>query len=178
MSDAEALALKNDKYVLMHADKQRLGIQTLRHQGALIKPEGGLLSLLLKEIVDLDLCKDAYKYLRQVRGDPSNRPEIVGKNASMLDLNKDGMPGVQMRVPKSVLEVYGGKADLLGSYRYKNSPPGVVRCDLTSWTKSRPDIYVAVLPYILAVDSVYKTFLPAEYARQMAYVNRIPNARR
>src|SRR5580704_10605502 len=125
MTDAEALALKNQKYVPMHADKQRLGIQTLRHTGALIKPNGGLLVALLKEIIDLDRCKDALKYLRQVKGDPSNRPSIIGQGAMMLDLNKDGMPGVQNRVPASVLDVYGGKADMLGSYRYKNTAPGV-----------------------------------------------------
>lgn len=178
MTDAEALALKNQKYVLMHADKQRLGIQTLRHTGALIKPNGGLLVALLKEIIDLDRCKDALKYLRQVKGDPSNRPSIIGQGAMMLDLNKDGMPGVQNRVPASVLDVYGGKADMLGSYRYKNTAPGVVNCDLTSWTKSRPDIYIGVMPWILAVNNVYRNFLPEAYARQMAYVNLIPDERK
>ena len=162
----------------MHADKQRLGIQTLDYTGALIKPNGGLLALLLKDILDPDRGDVAYKLLRQVDGDPSNRPSIIGKNAMMLDLNKDGMPGVQMRVPGSVMEAYGGKADMLGSYRYKNSAPSVVNCDLTSWTKSRPDIYLGALPWIHEVNRVYQTFLPEPHARQMAYVNLIPDARK
>jgi hypothetical protein len=178
MTDAEALAFKNDKYVLMHADKKRLGIQMLDYTAALIKPDGHLLALLLKDILDPELCDIAYKLLRQVNGDPSNRPSIIGKNAMMLDLNKDGMPGVQMRVPASVLDVYKGKADMLGSYRYKNSAPGVVNCDLTSWTKSRPDIYLGVMRWILEVNNVYRNFLPEPHARQMAYVNLIPDERR
>jgi hypothetical protein len=178
MTDVESLRLKDDKYVLMHADKERFGIRTLDYTAALIKPDKTLLALLLKDILDPDLCNEAYRLLRQVKGDPSNRPSIIGKNAMMLDLNKDGMPGVQMRVPQSVIQAFGGKADLLGSYRYKNSAPGVVNCDVTSWTKSRPDIYLGVMPWILAVDNVYKTFLPEEYARQKAYVDRIPEGRK
>src|ERR1700674_823147 len=81
MSDAEALAFKNDKYVLMHTDKTRLDIRTLDYTAALIKPDGTLLALLLKDILDPDLCSEAYRLLRQVKGDPSNRPSIIGKNA-------------------------------------------------------------------------------------------------
>ena len=67
---------------------------------------------------------------------------------------------------------------MLGSYRYKNSAPGVAHCDFTSWTKSRPDIYEAVMPWIHDVNKVYRTFLPEAHARQMAYVNRIPGGRK
>ena len=173
MTDAEAQAFKDEHYVLLHSDKQRFGIRTLRHTAALIKPDGSLLRLLLQDILDPILCRIAYEQLRQVRGDVTNRPEIVGRGAAMMDVNKDGMVGVQAK-SESVLKVYGGKADMLGSYRYKNSAPGVAHCDLTSWTKSRPDIYEAVMPWIHDVNKVYRTFLPEAHARQMAYVNRIP----
>ena len=174
LSDEEALAFKERKYVLLLSDKKRLGIRTMRNQGAVIKPDGSLLLVLLKDILDQDLCEDAHKQLRQVNGEPSNRPEIIGEGAMMLDVNKDGMVGEQMRVPTSVMKAYGGKTDFLGYYRYKNSAPGVVHCDVTAWTKSKPDIFTNVMPWIQEINKVYQTFLPGEYARQKAYVDRIP----
>jgi hypothetical protein len=178
MTDEEALAFREQHYVLLHSDKKRLGIRTMRNQGALIKPDGSLLLVLLKDILDPELRKIAYEQLRQVNGDPSNRPEIIGKGASMLDVNKDGMIGLQNRVPTSVMKAYGGKTDFLGYYRYKNPAPGVVHCDVTGWTKSRPDIYIAVMPWIQEINKVYQTFLPEEYAIQKAYVDRIPEGRK
>ena len=52
MTDAEAQAFKDEHYVLLHSDKQRFGIRTLRHTAALIKPDGSLLVLLLQDILD------------------------------------------------------------------------------------------------------------------------------
>lgn len=77
-------------------------------------------------------------------------------------------------VPTVITEKFGGRADMLGYYRYRNPKPGVRKCEVTGWTRRNLGGYKAVLPFIKAVDEIYNTALPAARAKQMEYVNTIP----
>lgn len=173
LSDVEAEKFRQAR--LLHEDKPTLVDRLITTQTKVYKPDGELLLALVKGFLDEGLCDNAFELLRQVKGDPSNRPEIVGKGARMRAVRKDGTVGLRVGVPSSVLKAYGGKTDFLGHYRYKNSAPGVLDCKLTGWTLSKPNIYYDVMPFIHEVNNVYKTFLPVAYKRQMEYVDRVPD---
>ena len=81
----------------------------------------------------------------------------------------DGKLSPRVRVPKIVSKKYGGKADMLGYYRYSHP----AKCDATSWTKRKTGLYQATRPFIQHVNEVYKAFLPKQHATQMQYVDRI-----
>jgi hypothetical protein len=172
LSDVEAEKFRQAR--LLHEDKPKLVDQLLTTQTKVYKPNGELLLALVKDILDEDLCDEAFELLRQVKGDPSNRPEIVGKGARMQAVRKDGTVGLRIGVPSSVLKLYGGKTDFLGHYRYKNSAPGAPDCKLTGWTRSKPSIYQDVMPLIHEVNKIYKAFLPTAHKRQMEYVGTVP----
>jgi hypothetical protein len=161
---------------LLHEHKPKLVDRLVSDQVQVYKPNGELLLALVKEILDEDLCNKAFELLEQVKGDPSNRPEIIGKGARTQSVRKDGTVGLRVGVSSSVLKAYGGKTDFLGHYRYRNSAPGVLDCKLTGWTRSKPNIYHDVMPFIHEVTKVYKTFLPIAYKRQMEYVDTVPEA--
>lgn len=150
LSDEEAENLRQTR--LLHEDRPKLVDQLLTTQTKVYKPNGELLLALLKDILDEDLCDQAFELLQQVKGDPSNRPEIIGKGARMQSIRKDQTVGLRVGVPSSVLKAYGGKTDFLGHYRYKNKAPGVLDCGLTGWTRSKPDIYGGAMTFIHKVN--------------------------
>lgn len=172
LSDEEAENFRQTR--LLHEDRPKLVDQLLTTQTKVYKPNGELLLALLKDTLDEDLCDQAFELLQQVKGDPSNRPEIIGKGARMQSIRKDQTVGLRVGVPSSVLKAYGGKTDFLGHYRYKNKAPGVLDCGLTGWTRSKPDIYSGAMTFIHKVNEVYAKILPSAYERQMEYVKMIP----
>ena len=171
LGDDEAETFRQTR--LLQENKPRLVDLFVDSASKVYKPNGDLLLALVKDILDEDLCDNAFKLLQQVKGDPGNRPEIVGKGARMQSVRKDGTLGLRVGVSSAVLKAYGGKTDFLGHYRYKNSSPGVPDCKLTGWTRSSAHIYEGVMPFIHKVNEVYRTFLPAAHKRQMEYVDTV-----
>jgi len=167
-------------YRLKLKDRKLLGIKTLnpkhhKYVEVYSKPNGLLLAVLIKECLDADLCEKTYKLLRTVDGDPKNRPGMIGAGASQIELRKDGSPSERTgQVSPAVLKAYGGKADMLGHYYRPVAPrPDTPKCAPTSWTLRAPDLYGQVLKFVKEVNDVYKMYLPDEYARQMAYVDKV-----
>jgi hypothetical protein len=165
-------------YRLTFSDKEKLGITLVQLTKPYIRedvyrPGGQLLAVLLKKVIDDDLCNDAFKLLKTVNGDPKNRPGIIGEKARQHGVRADGLVSPRIRVPDAVIEKFGGKADMLAHYRYRSG-----ECDITSWTRQKPQIYLGVRPFIAKVDEIYRACLPAQHAKQMEYVNQIPEKRR
>ncbi len=167
-------------YRLKTTDKAKYGIEIVHGDVfypnvAVYKPDGQLLFMLRKGVLEKELCNDAYKLLRRVNGDPSNRPGIIGERARMNRIRQDGKLSPRLAVPKAVLKKFGGKADMLGYYRYKNPKPGIPQCEPTAWTVRDFETYKGALPFIGKVDEVYRTFLPEAYAVQMRYMSQVPD---
>src|SRR5438094_3386332 len=167
-------------YRLRYADRELLGIKILNPQHhkyveVYSRPNNLLLAVLIKKCLDPDLCNKTYKLLRTVDGDPYNRPGIIGEGARQTIIKPDGsLSQREGQVPEAVIEVYGGKADMLGHYFYKVPPrPGAAQCGPTAWTLREPELYKQVLEFVKAINDVYKTYLPEQYAQQMEYVNTI-----
>ncbi|HEX3742201.1 MAG TPA: hypothetical protein VHV29_21060 [Terriglobales bacterium] len=161
-------------YRLLPCDRKTLDIKVLNPQREkyveIYGPQKSLLAGLIKQCLDPDLCAKTYKLLRTVNGDPKNRPGIIGEGARQMELRKDGSVSERSgTVSPAVLKAYGGKADMLGHYYYKTP----AKCSPTGWTISKPDLYTQVLPFVHAINDVYKIHLPEQYAKQMEYVNTV-----
>jgi hypothetical protein len=169
---------------LFTADEKRLGIQVITHKDCgdfgftAYKPDGSILFVLLKgallHVLSEKELDSAYKLLRTVSGDLSNRPDIIGEKMRMPTIRKDGTASNFNMAPKAVVDAMGGNSDLLGFYKYKNPAPGVLNCAPTAWTIGEPALYGDLQRFICAVDEVYRNFLPTEYQTQMEYVRTIP----
>jgi hypothetical protein len=161
-------------YRLRFSDRQKLGI-TLIQLGTpyiseeIYRPGGTLLAVLLKRVIPQPLCHAAFELLKTVNGDPSNRPGIIGEKARQPGVRQDGKLSPRVRVPHAVIKKYGGKADMLGYYRYRHP----AECDITNWTRQNRGLYKAIGPLIRNVDEIYRAFLPERHAEQMAYVETI-----
>ncbi|MGA8491307.1 MAG: hypothetical protein WB711_12845 [Terriglobales bacterium] len=138
------------------------------------KPNGDLLFMLIKDVIPQSVWRPAYELLRTVHGSLANRPDIIGANLRMPGVNKAGQVSNFNTAPKAIVDAFGGTSDLLGYYKYKNPAPGVVDCAPTAWTEGETDILVGCMDFINAVDEVYRTMLPAEYANQLKIVGAVP----
>jgi hypothetical protein len=161
-------------YPLRWADRRLLDIKVLSPRKEdyveIYRPGGFLLAVLIKQCLDADLCKKTYELLRTVDGEPSNRPGIIGEGARQADIRKDGSVSPRTgKVPKAILEAYGGKADMLGHYYYRQP----AKCGPTSWTLRKPALYGQSLELVKEINDVYKTYLPKEHTHQMEYVNLV-----
>jgi hypothetical protein len=165
--------------LLTYKQATDLKFKFVREETRVLKPDGSLLAMLIKDILDSELVAEAYKVLRKVKGDPSNRPEIFGKGTRGNRRREDGYLSPRVATGKEFVRAWPkAEANLLGGYCYKNSKPGVPKCRLTSWTRKRPDVAAIGLKLALAVDEVYREFAPEHYARQAEYVQTIPKALR
>jgi hypothetical protein len=168
-------ARRPNAYRLKFDDQEKLGIKLVQLHEPYIREDiyapSGLLAVLLKRVIPDELCRDAFTLLKTVNGDPKNRPGIIGEKARQRGVReKDGRLSPRVRVPDIVIKKYGGKADMLGYYRYRHP----AKCDITSWTSQNTALYKAVRPFIHKVDEIYRTFLPEQHMKQMEYVQAIP----
>ena len=130
--------------------------------------------MVVKDVIPESVWRPAYQLLRTVSGNLSNRPNIIGQNLRLPTLRSNGTVSNFNLAPRAVVNHFGGNADLLGFYRYKNPAPGIVDCAPTAWTESESDIYLGCAEFIRKVDETYRTWLPNEYQTQMQYVHTVP----
>jgi hypothetical protein len=154
------------------ADK--LGIRIAKKEQIVKKPNGDLLFRLVKDVIPEDVWRPAFDLLKTVSGSLANRPDIIAKNLRLPGVNKAGKVSNFNSAPKPIVDEFGGNADLLGYYRYKNPAPGVVDCAPTAWTTGSSNILLGCMDFINAVDDVYRLMLPDEYKRQKAIVAKAP----
>lgn len=174
LSDPAYLTVGSRLYT---TDVKKLGIRIIDEECEVLKPDGSLLFMCFHAFEE-DIWDPAYKLLRTVSGDLSNRPNVIGSNLRLPTLKKDGTLSTFNMAPKAVADAFGGKADLLGYYRYKNPAPGVVDCAPTAWTSGKrgglSPVYSGCFKFIREVNEAYKVMLPKEYGRQMAIVEAVP----
>ncbi|MGB9233872.1 MAG: hypothetical protein WCC04_05620 [Terriglobales bacterium] len=163
---------------LFTTDVKKLGIHIVSTQCRIDKPNGDPLFVLIKGAIEEKVWRPAYELLRTVNGDLSNRPNVIGSNLRLPTLRTDGSVSNFNVAPKAVVDEFGGRADLLGYFKYKNPAPGVVHCAPTAWTEGKngglSPVYSGCFDFIRKVDEVYRLMLEPEYNRQKAVVQAVP----
>jgi hypothetical protein len=162
---------------LLSTQREELGRYVIREDDTTVyKPDGSILLVLVKKCIPEDIQKQAWVELSRVKGDASNRADIIDKDARMQRIRKDGRVSKRVAVPKSVLKAAGGFADHLGYYDFLDDRNRkLVKPAPTAWTlRNKGRAYLESLPLIYRVDKMYREHLPKERAVQMSFANRIP----
>jgi hypothetical protein len=129
----------------------------------------------VRNAIEESVWRPAYDILRTVSGSLANRPNIIGKNLRQPGIRKDGTASNYNVASPEVVDEFGGNADLLGYFRYKNPAPGVVDCAPTAWTTGNADdVLLGCMEFIRKVDEVYRATMGEEYAAQMEVIQRVP----
>jgi hypothetical protein len=150
------------------------GVHIATKECCVEKPNGDLLFMLLKNVIPTKMWQDAYQLLRTVSGSLANRPDVIGANLRLPQFKKNGQLSNFNIASPAIVSKFGGNSDLLGYYRYKNPAPGQVDCAPTAWTNGSSNVLSGCMEFIRKVDEIYRTMLPAEYAKQMAIIGQVP----
>jgi hypothetical protein len=159
---------------LYTTDVQKLGIKIAKKDCRVLKPNGDLLFMLVKDVIPTNVWQPAYDLLKSVSGSLANRPDIIAKNLRLPGIRKNGTLGKFNVAPSNIVDAFGGNSDLLGYFKYKNPAPGVVDCAPTAWTIGSPQILGGCTQFICEVDRAYRTLLPEEYAAQLEVISKVP----
>jgi len=153
-----------------HADK------TFDRNTVVITPSGSIVALFLKDVLDPEHCKRAYKLCKTVNDPVENRPAATG-SASLPRIKKNGRRGAYNAAPQSVTRIHERddvRQGLLGAIAgTARRPPRQ-----SELTNQRSDLLAVLRPLVEEADHLYKLYLPRHYAHQRAEVKKAPEFRR
>jgi len=157
-----------------YAEARALDFEFVDRAGAEFRtPDGKFIARLVPNVFDLSTQAARHRLWSQVAGTLRNRPSVFDQDARLPLFPKSGGPGTRIGVPPSILAVTGGASATLGLYRYHARKDGLPHCDLTGWTKERPDLYGQAVNEAVLLTNLFENILPEEYAEQMKYVESI-----
>jgi hypothetical protein len=127
-----------------------------REDTDIFKPDGSPLLLFRRLALDPEVCWPAYYPLRYA--------------GSVLSSNRGDAAGGRYRP----LKLDGTLSNTLQSDPVSSGVAGYLRCRATKYTAGHVRGWFRVLPFILAINDVFRRELPARYEAQMAAVRRTP----
>jgi hypothetical protein len=137
-----------------------------------IKPNGEILLQFRKNIIAQEVCSRAYKALRVVGGDPSNRPTAaLGRSESAR--YPDGTLSKQTRIRISKYpELKGVGSGLIGFMNRDRTGTRFPYCRKTAFSLNHPELFAECMDYIRLVDQHFKSVNPARHSAQLDVVKR------
>lgn len=136
------------------------------------KPNGEMLLQFRKNILPAELCARAYRVMRTVGGDASNRGvAAIGK--AEHSKRKDGTLSKTQRVlitKTSHPELMGVDSGVIG-YMDRMSAR-FPYCRQTAFNLDHPDLFAQCMDYIQAVDRVFADVSPIRHAAQLDVVRK------
>jgi hypothetical protein len=155
----------------------RADYEYLIDEDALIIGPDGIVARLVTGCLNRTLVRETALHFYTVRGDLSARPAAVGKGAMMYRLREtDGTMGHTKEVPFSVrqqLRRQNTYSDFLGWMDASNRGDRFPDCRQTAWSRNNPEVHGAAVPFMEAVDRVYREELPEHYARQKEFIDGV-----
>jgi Oxygenase domain of the 2OGFeDO superfamily len=131
-----------------------------------IAPDRTIIAVYLKQRIDPDLIKPAYKLWSTVRDLPSNRATAVGTR-SLPRVKMDGTLSERHGVSKLVLK------DL----RARHGWLGYVKRHKTQLTKRNPEWLSSNKRLIKRLNRLYEKYVPHIHAIQLTAIEKTPNCR-
>lgn len=152
-----------------------------------LKPNGKILMIYIKDCIPRNICELAHKVLKQVDviGSGDNRGmaagvmegeddekirrshgsfgKLSGRGARYHTLKKDGT----MSRTTYAAAVNSGTVGFMDRY------PRIPYCRQTQFNMDHPDLWNDLLPYIQYVSKVYQEYAPEHYEAQRKYVKQI-----
>jgi Oxygenase domain of the 2OGFeDO superfamily len=161
---ASTAALKRQHAAPSHAD------QTIDQDTVVIAPNGRIIAVFLKQVIEPALYKRAYKSWKIVNELPDKRATAVG-SLSLRRINKNGTLGDYNAVPKRVLKILKKQCVRHGTLGYLDATPDK-SFHRTPLTKKHPKMLHRNKTLIELVDKLYKKYLRKPYATQRAAVKK------
>jgi hypothetical protein len=174
LTDKETEALAGSFLDESHYD------QILREDAIVYKPDGGVLLILRRNILPLEMCRQAHRNLRKSATETNNRGLAGGVlNQDLIEKSRRNQPiGVRSKFRYRPLNTDGTlsksnyanpvNSGVIGFYdRY----PRIPYCRLTAFNMKHPEKFIKALPFIQAVNEVFKQNAPERYNAQLQMIN-------
>jgi hypothetical protein len=137
------------------------------------KPDGEPLIRFRKNVLPSDVIAEAFKILRKIKQPVTNRGTAAGITDRVPYIRKDGTKSKSSFIAK---RDYPEAADISSAVigfldRYVRMP----YCRLTAFNLDKPREFAKCVPFVRAVDAVFKASIPERYAAQMAFMDKTEN---
>ncbi len=135
-------------------------------------PNGDVHAVFLKGAVPKGTYEMAYPFLLKAASSSviGGFRGIAAGTGTQLAYKKDGTPSNMRRVPKEE-RLRGAKDGVLGYLDENNFAP----CRLTAYTRDRWEQFGStVLPYVQAVDCLFRNHMPERHAAQLSVASTTP----
>lgn len=149
--------------------------QIIDEDTVVIAPNGNIIAVFLKQVIEPALYRRAYKRWRTINELPDNRATAAG-SLSLRRFRKDGTLGPRIGVPKRVLKILKKQGVRHGMLGYLDATPDK-SCHKTRLTKEHPEMLYRNRTLIELVDKLYQQYLRKFYAVQRAEVEKAPKFR-
>jgi hypothetical protein len=149
--------------------------QTIDQDTVVIAPDGKIIAVFLKGVIEPDFHSRAYKSWKTINELPDKRATAAG-SLSLPRIRKDGTLGERSAVPKRVLKVLKKQGVRHGMLGYLDATPDK-SCHKTPLTKNHPKMLDRNKTLIEMVDKLYEQYLRQTYATQWAEVEKVPRWR-
>jgi hypothetical protein len=173
LTDAEADALAGTLLTAKAFDV------LVREDAEVYKPDGTPLLFYRKDALPAESCKAAHAALRKAARKSHNRGLAAG-NATAMAKQGGRLVSVSSKARVQPIRKNGTisrtdesaklvESGVVGYYdRYERTP----YCRLTAFNLEHPERFAAAIPFIRAVDAVFRDTLPDRYAAQRAVIGR------
>jgi hypothetical protein len=173
---------RSDEWLEAHAGRmiQEDEFHTVLTEDAdVYKPDGTPLAKFRKGVIPKNLCVKAFKALRSAARTSDNRGLAAGyaKKSELGDrgrgkvVKKEGSTRFQqIKEDGTVSNTSRAKPVQSGIVGYFDRAPRYPYCRETAWNLDKPGAWRAALPYVQAVNEIFREEMPRRYAAQQAKV--------
>lgn len=140
----------------------------LRKSVALVRPDGSLLAVYLREALPEQETLDAYPVFRAMNTHPGARfISTIGRRPDPY-IKADGTKSTTVFIPQRDMPKYGLKGAVSGVMGYMDRYPRMPYCRTTAFNMDHADLFAKAMPYVRSVDTLFAEHAPVRYAAQEA----------
>jgi hypothetical protein len=139
-----------------------------RRSVRLLKEDGTLLAVYLREAIPDELANAAYPTFHKMDGPPKNRGIAAVGRAHQQKVLANGKLSNTSMLTDLELEQAGLKGSVSGIMGYMDRYARMPYCRKTAFNMDHPELFAAAMPYIQHVSELFKQHAPDRYAAQQA----------
>ena len=147
------------------------------------KPDGSPLIMFRRQVLPTAVCKAAYPALRKAASGAMNRGMAggiipgggsanIGGSRTFIKSNDNATRARPIKKDGTISNTSYSVSVPSGIIGYFDRYPRIPYCRLTAFNLSHPEKFQQALPFIQAVNEVFKKECPERYAAQLAMVQR------
>jgi len=143
-----------------------------RRSVKLLKPDGSLLAVYLREALPEDQTLSAYPVFRAMEGAPTNRGiSTIGRRPNVR-IKADGSKSKTSAIRVSELKAHGMEHAVSGVMGFMDRYSRMPYCRTTAFNMDHADLFNEAMPFIRTVDGLFAEHAPERYAAQLSVCDR------